>query len=368
MTIPQDWASDGQRDGVGGPSSTLVAVTDVSQVGEARRAAVALGLAAGLDETERGSLAIVVTEMATNLARHATQGVLMLRPLDAFAGNGQPGVEALALDRGPGIANVARAMTDGFSTGGTSGAGLGAIRRMASEFDLFSTSPGGSAVLARVTASRPRGEEPPERPAPFDLGVVCTPLGGSGPCGDGWLVLDGERHVALVVVDGLGHGLDAARAADAALRVARAAPELAPAALVQRMHLALRATRGAAVAVAHVPRQAGEVRFAGVGNVAAAAVTPAGTRSMASHNGTVGHMLHKVQEFTYPWTADACLVMHSDGLGSRWRLDAYPGLVHRSPALIAGVLYRDFARGRDDATVLVARPRRLTSPATSSSA
>jgi len=49
------------------------------------------------------------------------------------------------------------------------------------------------------------------------------------------------------------------------------------------------------------------------------------------------------------------LVLHSDGLVSHWSLDAYPGLAARDPSLIAGILYRDFTRGRDDVTVVVAK-------------
>lgn len=63
--------------------------------------------------------------------------------------------------------------------------------------------------------------------------------------------------------------------------------------------------------------------------------------------------MRRRQAFTYPWSPDAVVVLHSDGLRTRWRLDAYPGLARRHPSLIAGVLYRDFARRRDDVTVLV---------------
>jgi hypothetical protein len=45
--------------------------------------------------------------------------------------------------------------------------------------------------------------------------------------------------------------------------------------------------------------------------------------------------------------------MHSDGISARWRLEAYEGLADAHPALIAGIIYRDFGRPRDDATVLV---------------
>ena len=75
---------------------------------------------------------------------------------------------------------------------------------------------------------------------------------------------------------------------------------------------------------------------------------------MVSYNGTVGHEVRKIREFTYLWPKGGLLVMHSDGLGTQWRLDRYPGLIARHPSLIAGVLYRDFNRGRDDVTVLVA--------------
>ena len=84
---------------------------------------------------------------------------------------------------------------------------------------------------------------------------------------------------------------------------------------------------------------------------------------MVSHNGTVGHVTRKVQEFVYPWLPGALVIMHSDGLGTQWSLERYPGLALRDPALIAGVLYRDFQRGRDDVTVLVAREAARGRPA-----
>ena len=76
---------------------------------------------------------------------------------------------------------------------------------------------------------------------------------------------------------------------------------------------------------------------------------------MVSNNGTVGHVARIIRDFTYPVAAGALLVLSSDGIGTSWRLDAYPGLSQHHPTLIAGVLLRDFSRGRDDATVLVAR-------------
>jgi hypothetical protein len=99
------------------------------------------------------------------------------------------------------------------------------------------------------------------------------------------------------------------------------------------------------------------VRFAGLGNISARLVRDGGVRHLVSHNGTAGHAARRIDEFTYPWTPDDRLVMHSDGLATQRDLDAYPGLMERHPSLVAAVLYRDFTRGRDDATVVVARER-----------
>jgi hypothetical protein len=125
--------------------------------------------------------------------------------------------------------------------------------------------------------------------------------------------------------------------------------------MVDAAHGALRATRGAAMAVAAIQPVRGTVTFAGIGNISAAIHADGTARSLASHNGTVGHIMRKVQEFAYDWSAGAALVLHSDGINTRWRADAYPGLLQQHPALLAGVLFRDAARERDDATALVVR-------------
>ena len=160
----------------------------------------------------------------------------------------------------------------------------------------------------------------------------------------------------LIVADGLGHGPLAADAARAAIRTAREQPNEPAPALLERIHGALRATRGAAVAVAEIDSPAQILRFAGVGNITAAIVPGSGpVRHLVSHAGTAGHEVRRISEFTSPWSSRSLLLMHSDGLQTRWSFDSYPGLLERHPSLIAGVLYRDYARGRDDVTVVLVR-------------
>jgi anti-sigma regulatory factor (Ser/Thr protein kinase) len=338
-------------------TSVRVPITEPSLVGEARRGAVSLAGAAGLDEDARGRLAILTTELANNVVTHGGHGELLLRQLDE---GGIPGVEVLALDKGPGIADVDRALRDGYSTAGTPGTGLGAVSRLADEFDLFSAPGLGTAVVARLWA-RPRAASLP--PAAVAVGAVSVPKPHQEQCGDTWEVVARPSGETLVMVaDGLGHGPQAAAAAREAARILRGQARRGPREIVEVAHIALRSTRGAAMAVAEVAADGGGVRFAGIGNIAAVIELGVERRNLVSHNGTVGHELRRVQEFDYPWSPGALLVMCSDGLATGWRLDAYPGLTARDPAVVAGVLYRDFVRGRDDATVVVARARGADRP------
>ena len=320
-----------------------IPVRDQSQVAEARRTAVSLAQRQGFDEQAAGRVAIVATELATNLIKHGGGGELLV-------GSYEHGVECLALDRGPGMADLPASRRDGQSTTGSPGLGLGAIARLSQVLDIYSRPGQGTAILARL---QPTGPEPPEEAL---WGAVSIAKTGEEVCGDSWSVQAHAGALRLLVADGLGHGPHAADAAHAAIRAFADHVACPPRACIEHIHLALRATRGAAVAVADLDQRRGSVVFAGIGNIAG--VLYAGTappRRMVSHNGTAGHMARRVQEFDYAFTARPLVILCSDGLATSWTLDTYPGLSQRHPSLIAGVLYRDFSRGRDDVTVLVAR-------------
>ncbi|MGZ3182118.1 MAG: ATP-binding protein [Telluria sp.] len=324
-------------------------VTEATQVAAARRAATELAERLGFGETATGEAALLVTEAATNILKHAGHGQILLRPVTRA---GVPGIEIIALDSGPGMGDLAGSLQDGTSGAGTYGIGMGAMQRLAHEFDIY-TAPGkGTAVHLLLWP----GREPPPAHG-WDIGVVCLPLPSEDVSGDSWSAALAPTEACIAVADGLGHGPDAARASELAADVALRAPHLPVASLLDDVHHALRPTRGAAVALAQVDTHADAIRFAGIGNIAAHVFNGAEHKQLVSHNGIVGSNVRKVQEFSLPWRAGALLVMHSDGLATRWDMDAYPGLASCHPALVAAVLYRDFARGRDDVTVLVLRDR-----------
>ncbi|HZP47574.1 MAG TPA: ATP-binding SpoIIE family protein phosphatase [Vicinamibacterales bacterium] len=324
-----------------------VRVHESSQPSEARSVARELAQSAGLDETDAYRASIVASELATNLTKYATDGELLLRTI----GDGDAkGVEVLSIDRGPGLPDVGLAMRDGHSTGGSAGTGLGAVRRLSEEFDI-ATGPRGTIVLSRVHAGRRAAAA-----TPFVVGAVSVAVACEEPCGDSWAVRRHGRLVNALVVDGLGHGVFAAEAARAAVDTwtSDRFPGIPDA--LAGIHDGLKHTRGAAAAIVEIDPDARVLRFGGVGNIAASIVPPSGRpRQAVSHNGTLGHQARVFREFQYPWDGDNLVVVHSDGLTSHWSLDAYPGLARRHPAIVAGVLYRDFSRGRDDVTVLVCR-------------
>lgn len=322
---------------------TCIAVTELSQIGEARRAAARLAQTAKLSDERLSDVAITATELASNLARHATQGRLLLQLVPSQGGCW---LELLAIDQGPGIADLHRCLRDGYSSAGSPGTGFGAVRRLADVFDAFSTLGRGTVVMARFRAGAA------EDPSPFVVGAVCLSAPREQACGDTWRIAVRGHEAAVMLVDGLGHGPLAEEAAQRAAEVFERDPFAEDQVFFDRAHAALLGGRGAAAARAVV--KGGDVRYAGIGNVAGSLVAPDISRGLPSQNGTVGaDARRRVATTDHPWPARGVLLMHSDGISTRWALDAYPGLIVRHPAIVAGVVARDFIRGRDDATVVV---------------
>jgi anti-sigma regulatory factor (Ser/Thr protein kinase) len=301
----------------------------------------------GFGEVDSGRVALVATELATNVLKHGNGGEILV---GSFGEGADGGIELIALDKGPGIANVATSLADGYSTAGTAGKGLGAVVRQSHFVDVASWPGIGTAVLARF-----RRGQPPERADDTSrVGAVSVPKRGEDVCGDSWSVSIGPQEATVMVADGLGHGPEAAEAAVEAVRLFHRFNAHRVPMLLEYIHGGLRATRGAAVSLARFQHGTGKVIYSGVGNVAGVMAVNGELRRMISMPGTAGHNARKIQGFEYPF-ASGLVILHSDGIASSWNLERYPNLAARHPTLIAAVLYRDLTRHRDDATVLVAK-------------
>jgi hypothetical protein len=255
-------------------------------------------------------------------------------------------VRVLAIDKGTGISNLAEAMSDGYSTAGTPGGGLGAMKRIATRFEIF-TGATGTIVLTELGSTTSTEK--------LQIAGMAVPYPGERVSGDEWFSFQEPDRALVLLVDGLGHGYGAAEAAREAVAEFRRRAGLAPGEILSYIHDALRKTRGAVAAIAEIRPKENRLVYAGVGNISAVVLSGGASRSLVSHNGTLGMTVPKIQEFRSDWPSDALLVLHSDGLQSKWDLSPYPGLLSRHPAVIGSVLLRDFRRQRDDASVIVVK-------------
>jgi anti-sigma regulatory factor (Ser/Thr protein kinase) len=323
-------------------------VSDESQVAEARRETTAIARRQGFEEVDSGRVALVATELATNLVKHASGGEILVG-IDEEGGRG--GVQIVALDKGRGMANVQTCLADGYSSAGTAGNGLGAVTRLSTVVDIASWLGVGTAVLATIEPGKFRRDRATSRSA---FGAVSVAKLGEDVCGDAWAIDHSGASTTLFVADGLGHGPAAAEAAVEAVRLFRRFNGHQVPTLLDYIHGGLRSTRGAAISMARYEPHSEQVIFGGIGNVAGVLTFRNELRRMVAMPGTAGYSVRKIQSFQYPFKG-GLVILCSDGVSTSWKLDRYPNLEAAHPTLIAAVLYRDFGRPRDDATVLVGK-------------
>jgi len=310
--------------------------------------------------TRAGQLALAVTEAASNLHKHTEQGSLLLC---VNRDGPQPGIDLVTIDAGPGLRDVSAAVRDGHSTAGTLGIGLGAIKRLADFSDLYSAAGRGTSLVARFRGGTLAGgttrPDPPEpgaaaRPPKPPWAGLLRPITGETECGDAYGAVRAGGVVTAVLCDGLGHGPLAAAAAAEGVAAVLDDPEGEPAALLGRVHRRMSGTRGGAVGIVRIDGRL--ARFAGLGNVAASIVSDGKRRSMISIPGIAGQQARTIRQFEYETPPGAAVILHSDGISSRWQAAAMPGIAARDPLLIAAVLLAVAGVHRDDAGILVLKP------------
>lgn len=324
-----------------------IEITEHSQVSDARRQVESLITAAGMPEKDRDRTALLCTELGTNLIKHTARGgqLIVQTILEAES----VGVEIYSIDSGNGM-DASECLIDGFSSAGTFGTGLGAIKRLADEFNIYSQTGIGSVVQARVWSEGKQRSE-------FDIGGVNVPKKGELISGDKALIVKTNGVIYCLLVDGLGHGIEAAEAAALAARRFRENISLDTQPMLKLIHSSLRGTRGAVGAVARIDLSKKTVSYCGLGNIEGIIVSGASRKHLVSLNGTLGYEAHRFTEFQLPWTPGSTLVMHTDGLSSK-TFNSLDEVENKPAAMIAGWLYKQHAKDHDDATVLVLKQQR----------
>jgi anti-sigma regulatory factor (Ser/Thr protein kinase) len=301
------------------------------------------GARAGLGTVATAALASAASELGHNQLRHAHAGVVVVR--SCLRGD-EVGVEVVAADRGPGIADVAGALEGRPSHPGSLGAGLAAVLELSDEVDIDVRLGEGTCIWARkfeVSGG-------PRRPR---VGIFGRPYPGERVSGDDAGFIRTSEVLQVGVIDGLGHG-DPAR--DASVRAARAlatAGDVAPEALVADCDRLLARTRGAVMVAARLDL-ARSLRVAGVGNVAAHVYGHGPSWRFGGSSfvlGSPGGARRIALEVHYLDSRDV-LLLFTDGIRSRIDLTGELDLLREHPVVVAQRVVERFARADDDVLVM----------------
>ncbi len=320
--------------------------TDLSAL---RQASKVMAAAIGFGERESEEIVLAVSELASNLVRHAGGGTLTLTPL---SNNGRCGIQIESVDKGPGIPDIEQAMTDGFSTVGSLGYGLGTVNRLMDEFDIQSPPGAGTYIVCQRWV---RVNEPISKPCPLSFGAATRPHPQMGLNGDALVIKQWEESALVGVIDGLGHGQWAQRAAQTARRYVENHFERSLLEIFRDVERACRVTRGVVMTLARFDWAQERLTFASVGNIEVHVFNSPEPVKFVIRRGIIGLNAPKPAVTEHHWEPSNIMVIHSDGMRARWQWEDFPELANESATIIAQRLLHVLAKDEDDATVVVVR-------------
>ncbi|MFD0748709.1 ATP-binding SpoIIE family protein phosphatase [Mucilaginibacter calamicampi] len=330
---------------------TVFNASDRSYYAVLKKEIHAIAIQAGFDEKRTAELDIIVAELTSNLHKYANGGELLVGCFDT---PGEEYIELISLDHGPGMADLQRVMTDGYSSSNTMGHGLGSIKRLSDEFDIYSLKGWGTIVLSRVYKTRRSAKVRAKVDIQIKPLVIKKP--GEVTSGDGCYYKITEGFVKLLVADGLGHGPEANLAVNEAVRSFKLCPYDSPVEVIRYLHADIRKTRGMVGTVAVYDMNAKVLKIAGVGNISTKLVGRVNSKNVLSYNGIIGHNIPNTMNDQRVEFADYQQMMFcSDGIKSRWDTLKYVGINRCDSAILATAIYKDFARQTDDMSVIIAK-------------
>lgn len=320
-------------------------VEEASAVAEARRRSRRTANALGFNSTKVEHVAIVATEIAQNILRHGGGGQMLV---ESFGAPSLERLHLLGLDNGPGITRVDRMVKDGETTKQSLGTGLGAIKRLSDRMDI-DTSSVGTVIAAEFRRKSVRAK------TPADHAGLRIAYPGERRCGDATAVRSGDGVCLYLLCDGLGHGPNAAQAADNATQTFMTTQGSDPSEILMEIAEGLAGTRGAVGAVIGLDHSAKRLDYAAVGNISTLVWQDRKVQRLSVRDGLLGGRSATPHSETISLADDAVVIMHSDGLATMRGLTERVALMSRSAPVIATRLLAETERRRDDASIIVAR-------------
>lgn len=322
-----------------------IAISELADCAFAQHSVRRLALALGFSEIASDEITLAVAELGANVIKHAGKGALAFRTIER---EGRTGIEVDTTDEGPGIKDVEQSFADGYSTTGSLGYGMGTVNRLMDELDISSSSARGTRILCRKWV-KPEKKEPEF--SVWDVGVFSRSCGGAQENGDAFVVKQWQGRMLAGVIDGLGHGEFAQKAAIAAQQYVQAHFDQPLEKIFLGAGRACRGTRGAVMALVRLTSPT-QMEWASVGNVEVRAWSESVKVPFAVKRAILGMEQVNVHAQSLEWKPGWLLVLHTDGLRTHWQWGDFPGIEKEPAQVVAKKLMRELASGRDDATVL----------------
>lgn len=338
-------------------------IENESDIGVCRRKSVAVARQIGFDEIKTGEIAIMVTELVSNVMKHGGgKGKMLICQLNK---NQQyKAIEIWCYDQGEGIQNFEQSLTDGFTDKNSLGIGLGSIRRFSDELEINPPAPGEFSGLLH-TGSGGFGHcirTLKWLPSLKWLGTNRSLQTGAASRSKPGEMLNGDAYVInhisatqtiAAVIDGLGHGKEAHLASNLAKEQILLKAELPVDALMNQLHRATRGTRGSVAGILKIDTETHKLLFSGIGNIEGFVLTSDGKKNLISYGGIIGHNMRTPRIFEFNFQPGDFVCLFTDGITSRWSSEDLNWNNH--PQQIAEYILNQFARLNDDATVLIIR-------------
>ncbi len=326
-----------------------IEVTNPANVRRAGEAGRSFASTIGFTELESEQIALVTTELATNLVKHAGGGSIRFSLLEE---QGRIGIQIESEDSGPGISNFEQALRDGYSTKRTLGTGLGTVNRFMDELEFRPGSHSGLHILCQ------RWRRPPSH-APgshwLEFGAATRACRLAVDNGDTFVLRQWEGYALAGVIDGLGHGPLAKRASNTARQYIEQHFDQPLESIFRGVGRACQSTRGVVMGLARFDATRHKLAVANIGNIEIRLLGGAEPFRPMVRRGVLGLNAPKPLITEHPWTAASVLAIHSDGLRTSWRAEDIPDMARHAPGVIALELLRQAGKIEDDATVVVAR-------------
>lgn len=338
--------------------SQHINITSASDVSRARNCAKFMAQTIGFRNVVIEEISLAVSELASNLVKHAKGGSLTLLPLS----DGELfGIQIESHDKGPGIEDLDKALTDGFSTVGSLGFGLGAVNRLMDEFTITSRCKkpdNGTHILCKRFV---RKDLPRTSNCPLEFGVATRAHPLMNVNGDTFVIKQWGSGALLGVIDGVGHGQNALLAAQTARLYVETHYDQPLSSIFIGVDRACRSTRGVVMSLARFDWNEDmttiTLTFSGIGNVEIHVNPKLEPMRLLVTRGILGVNANKPIITDHLWKPNYFMVLHSDGVSANWRWSDFPEIEKASADVAAQHLLHSLARDDDDATVIVVRGR-----------